>query len=266
MIFVIAEPGFPVPRFKVIAKLTEITLEATGQLVVVACDLIGPQPCFQSTVTDAGREPRSGRHSTYLTLRNGRVRSSWGRVIRHREWIERILNRHADARGTYSKGVKCIREYVRHKSSGPQGAVKETAHVFEVTKKLQVLLANFGLERAVEVFTVHRGHCRCESGEVKKLLPPRQTKPRHILRVVLYVWERVWCWGQRVVIELWLVNKVSDAPSKIGRPKITTSKKWRSVDVRRNVAVAAVDGVATVPLSVNNNICLVVTDASQHVR
>src|SRR5205807_10181049 len=59
-------PGFPVPRFKVIAKLTEITLETTGELVVVGCDLVGPQPCFQSTVTDAGREPRSDRKSTRL--------------------------------------------------------------------------------------------------------------------------------------------------------------------------------------------------------
>src|SRR5437899_5921894 len=132
------EPAFPVPRFKVIAKLTEITLEAAGELVVVGCDLVGPQPCFQSTVTDAGGEPRSGRHSTYLTPRNVRARSSWGRVIRQREWIERILNRHTNPRGTYSKGMYCIREHIRHKSSRRQGAGSETAYVVEISNKVQI--------------------------------------------------------------------------------------------------------------------------------
>ena len=75
--------------------------------------------------------------------------------------------------------MSCIREYIRRKWSRRQGAVPETAHVFEVGKELQVLVQKFVVERAVEIFTVHWGHCRCESGEVKELLRPRQTGERH---------------------------------------------------------------------------------------
>src|SRR5438132_11577864 len=100
-IFIIAEPAFPVPSLKVIAELTQITFETAGELVVMGCNLVGTQPRFQSTVTHAGRQPRSGRHSTYLTPRNVRVRSSCGRVIRDCDWIERILNRHTNPCGSY---------------------------------------------------------------------------------------------------------------------------------------------------------------------
>src|SRR5438132_8446497 len=183
-IFIIAEPCTPVPDIKVIAELGQITFDTAGELVVMGCNLVGTQPRFQSSVTHAGCELRSGRHSTYVRPRNLRIHSSLGGVIRHCEWIERILNRHANARGTYPKGMICIREHVWRKSSRRQGAVEETAHVFEITKKLQVLAANFGVERAVEVFTVHRGHCRCESVEVKEPFVQRKTGERHVLRVV----------------------------------------------------------------------------------
>ena len=62
---------------------------------------------------------------------------------------------------------------------------------FEVGKELQILVANFAVERAVEILTVHRGHSRCESGEVKSLLRPRQTGERQVLRVVRYIWKGV---------------------------------------------------------------------------
>ena len=87
----------------------------------------------------------------------------------------------------------CIREYVRRGNRRRrQGAVPETAHVLEVGKELQILVANFVVERAVEVFTVHCGHSRCESGVVKDLLRPRQTGERHVLRVVGYIWKCMW--------------------------------------------------------------------------
>ena len=70
-----------------------------------------------------------------------------------------------------------------------QGAVPETAHVLEVGKELQILIAYFVVERAVEVFTVDWGHCRCESGVVKELLRSRKTGERHVLRVVRYIWK-----------------------------------------------------------------------------
>src|SRR5437870_2346782 len=175
----------------------------------------------------AGRESGARGRRANFSVGTFRVESARRSIIWGYEWIERILNRHANAFAAYSEWMGRVREYIRHKWNRRQSAVPETPHIFEITKKLQVLPINFAVERAVEVFTVHRGHCRCESGEVKELLPPRQTKPRHILRVVLYVWERMWRWCQRAVIKLWLVNKVSDAPSKIARPKITTPKKWR---------------------------------------
>src|SRR6266576_1200119 len=126
----------------------------------MGCNLIGTQPRFQSSVTHAGRKLGSGRHSTYVTPRSLRIRSSRRDVIGHCERVERILNRHANADGTYPKGVSCIREYVRDKRSRRLRAVPERAHVLEVSKELQILVANFVVERAVEVFTVHWGHCR----------------------------------------------------------------------------------------------------------
>src|SRR2546423_4347717 len=155
--------------------------------------------------------------------------------------------------------MSCIREYIRRKWNRRPGAVPETAHVFEITKKLQVLLINFAVERPIEVFTVHRGNCRCESGEVKKLFAPRQTKLRHILRIALYIWKGVRRRGPCPAIQLWLVNKISNAPGKVARAIISTTKTG-TVSVGGNAAVTAEDGIAIVPLSVNNNIGLVVTD------
>src|SRR6266516_2806706 len=40
-IFAITEPGFPVPCLKIISKLTQITFEATGKLVVIRRNLLG---------------------------------------------------------------------------------------------------------------------------------------------------------------------------------------------------------------------------------
>src|SRR5207249_10132002 len=89
-IFVIAEPGLPVPCPEIVSKLTQITLETAGELVVMGCNLVGTQPCFQSSVTHAGRKLGSGRHSTYVTPRSLRIRSSRRGVIGHCEWVERI--------------------------------------------------------------------------------------------------------------------------------------------------------------------------------
>ena len=45
-IFTITEPAFPVPGLKVIAKLTQITFESPGKLVIVRRDLDGAWPGF----------------------------------------------------------------------------------------------------------------------------------------------------------------------------------------------------------------------------
>src|SRR5205823_6134610 len=257
IIFAIAKPAFPLPSLKVIAELTQITFEAAGKLIIVGGNLVGTQPRFQTSVTHAGSE------SGTLNVRMFWVKSSRRRIIRDCEWIERILNRHANAFATYSECMSCIREYVPIWSRR-QGPVPETAHVLEITKKLQVLLINFAVERPIEVFTVHRGHCRCESEEVKELLPPRKTKPRHILRIAFYIWKGVRRRGPCPAIKLWLVNKISDTPGKIARPIINTTKTSK-VSVGGNVAVAAEDGSAIVPLCVNNNVRLVITGTSEHV-
>src|SRR6267142_2437838 len=55
-IFTVTEPGFPVPRLKIISKFIQITFEATSKLVIIRCNLDGAEPRFQSTVTDASRE------------------------------------------------------------------------------------------------------------------------------------------------------------------------------------------------------------------
>ena len=63
-IFAITEPGFPVPCLKIISKLTQITFEAAGKLVIIRCNLVGAQARFQSTIMDAGGELSPGRCST----------------------------------------------------------------------------------------------------------------------------------------------------------------------------------------------------------
>src|SRR6266496_1008152 len=114
LILGIAERAFPVPSLKVITELRQITFEAAGELVVMGCNLVRTQP---RTVMHASRERRSGRHSTYLSPWKFRVRSSRRGVIRHCEWVKRILNRHANAiiGAAYPKGVNCIRKYVRRR-------------------------------------------------------------------------------------------------------------------------------------------------------
>src|SRR2546430_11769859 len=66
------------------------------------------------------------------------------------------------------------------------------------------------------------------------------------------------------MVKAWLVKAVSETPGKVLRPKITPTKAGK-VSVRGNVAVAAVDRGAIVHLSVNNNVCLVVTSAGEEV-
>src|SRR5437899_10270776 len=107
-----------------------------------------------------------------------------------------------------------VREYIRRKWNRRQSAVPETPHIFEITKKLQVLVQNFAVERAIEVFTVHRGHCRCESGEVKRLLRPRKTGERHILRIVRYMWECVPRGVPRAALQAQVAHNVCDKTGK----------------------------------------------------
>jgi hypothetical protein len=133
------------------------------------------------------------------------------------------LNRHANAFAAYSEWTGRVREHIRRKSRRLQGAIPETPHVLEITKKLQVLAQNFAVERAVEVFTIHWNHCRCESGEVKELFAPRKTILRHILRIAFYIWKRVRRRSTSTAIKLWLVNKISNAPGKVARPIIGTT-------------------------------------------
>src|SRR5437773_1557645 len=60
----VTEPGFPVPCLKIISKLTQITLEVAGKLVVIRRNLVGAQARFQGTVMDAGGELSAGRCSS----------------------------------------------------------------------------------------------------------------------------------------------------------------------------------------------------------
>jgi hypothetical protein len=84
-----------------------------------------------------------------VSLREPGIHSARRDVVRLCEWIERILNRYANAGATYPKGVTRIREYVPRKCSRRRSAVPESAHVFEICEKLQILVANFAVERAV---------------------------------------------------------------------------------------------------------------------
>src|SRR5439155_14815831 len=61
-----------------------------------------------------------------------------------------------------------------------------------------------------------------------------------------------------------LVNKASDTPGKVTRPRIKTTKAVK-VSVGGNVAVAVVNGGTIVQLSVNNNVRLVVTGSGEEV-
>src|SRR5437762_2536379 len=59
----VTEPGFPVPCLKIISKLTQITFEAAGKLVIIRCNLESARPGFQRTVSDEGGELGAGRCS-----------------------------------------------------------------------------------------------------------------------------------------------------------------------------------------------------------
>src|SRR6476620_9727185 len=112
-------------------------------------------------------------------------------ILPHREWMECVLKRYADAkspRGSDPEGVHRIRPYIRSKLKLRQGAIPESAYIFEVSKKLQVLSANFAVERAIEIFAVDRGECRGSVREVKALLFPRKTIKGLVLRVARYIW------------------------------------------------------------------------------
>src|SRR6266550_7591630 len=60
----ITEPGLPVPCLKIISKLTQITFEAAGKLVIIRGNLDGARPGFQRTVSDEGRELGARRCSS----------------------------------------------------------------------------------------------------------------------------------------------------------------------------------------------------------
>src|SRR5438552_17471401 len=102
------------------------------------------------------------------------VKSARRSVIRHREWIKRILNRHTDAIDTYSERMSCIREYVRRERGRHLRAVTERAHVLEVGKELHVCVANFVIKRAVQVFTVKWGDGRRVHRDINTLFYTRQ--------------------------------------------------------------------------------------------
>src|SRR5437879_5976899 len=63
-IFAVTEAGFPVPCLKIISKLTQVTFEAAGKLVVIRCNLEAAQARFQTTVKDVGGKLSPGRCGT----------------------------------------------------------------------------------------------------------------------------------------------------------------------------------------------------------
>jgi hypothetical protein len=68
-----------------------------------------------------------------------------------------------------------------------EDAIPKTAHIFEVGKKVQILVANFVVERAVDILAVDRGECRGEVCEVKEIIFGYWG----VLRVARNVWECV---------------------------------------------------------------------------
>src|ERR1700761_6617446 len=74
----------------------------------------------------------------------------------------------------------------------------------------------------------------------------------------------MWRRGQRAAIKLCLVNEVSDTSGKVLRPKVSTTQTGK-VSIRRNIAVAAEDGVAIVPFGIDNNVRFFVTSPGEHV-
>src|SRR5437667_8717956 len=115
IIYVIAEPAFPLPSPEVIAELTEITSQADGKLKIVGGNLVGNQPCFQTSVMYAGSESGTRRRSASFSVRTFWVEASRRGIIWDCEWIERVLDRHANAFAAYSEWMGRVREHIRGK-------------------------------------------------------------------------------------------------------------------------------------------------------
>src|SRR5437764_8604656 len=96
-------------------------------------------------------------------MREPRIKSSRRGGVRHGEWIECVLNGYAEAnapRESDPEGIVHIRPYIRCKLTRRHGGIPESAHILEVSKKLQVLVVNFAVERAIEICAVDRGKRR----------------------------------------------------------------------------------------------------------
>ena len=61
VIFVVTKSRLPVPRFKIVSKLTQVAFKTSSKFIVIGRDLIGAQPRFQTAVTDTGGELSSWR-------------------------------------------------------------------------------------------------------------------------------------------------------------------------------------------------------------
>src|SRR5207253_3691511 len=105
----------PVPCLEIVSKFAQITLEAARKFVILRRNLIGAQARFQRAVSDTCGKSRSRRRRTCLSVRKSGVDSSWRNVIRHREWIERILDRDTEASGTDPKRATRVCPDIRRK-------------------------------------------------------------------------------------------------------------------------------------------------------
>src|SRR5262249_55403057 len=147
-----------VPRLEVIGYQSQLTPQTDIEELIPVGELFASY----AGIVDAAEPNPSGQRN----WRSVNIQSH----IPYREWIKRILDRHANAVGTarpYGSEISSGNvEWIRRKWHGCQCRIEIRPRIFKVAKYCQVFVAYVARERTVVHLTVARRQRRRNRGEV----------------------------------------------------------------------------------------------------
>src|SRR4029077_12143816 len=197
-----------------VGKLSQVPSETAGEVVIIGCDfIVTPADVPETTKLYTRSDLRPRRRSTRLIDGEARIKSAHRCVIRHREWVKRILSGHTDALGTNEKSIRGIDPEIRCKRRSRKLAIPELPEVFEVGKHSQVLIAKIAIKGTVQILTIGCSHARGKIPEVKGSAFRRYRRARHVLRIVELVCRRVRGWRHQTtrILQPFNTNEISGA-------------------------------------------------------